>query len=453
MSAIARYYLKKGKSVAGYDKTPTQLTEQLQREGARVHFMDSKEIVAEEIRKFPKQKVLIVYTPAIPKESEIYQFLIKEGFELKKRAEILGLITRDTFTAGVAGTHGKTTTSTMLAHLLIESGSYCTAFLGGISVNYGNNFISVEDKEGKIVYDRNHPTVVEADEFDRSFLQLSPDVAAVTSVDADHLDIYGSGNALIESFQDFTSCIKPGGVLISKKGLNYIPKVKQGVKVMTYSIQDEADFYATQIKIVNGRYEFTFNNRQESIEGIRVGLPGLHNVENAVAAAAMAQMMGVPSEKIRSGLESFKGVKRRFEYIYQKGERFFIDDYAHHPRELEACILSLRALFPGKRITGIFQPHLFSRTRDFAHEFAKSLALLDDLMLMEIYPAREVPIPGIDADYLLGLIEMKSKTKMSSAEIIESIEKKVPEIIVTLGAGDIDQLVSPIKNKLEEIWE
>lgn len=452
MSAIARYYLQKGKKVAGYDKTPTTLTQQLTEEGASIHYSDSKELAASEIEKFSKEKVQVVFTPAIPKNSEIYQYLKEAGFELKKRAEILGLITRNTYTAAVAGTHGKTTTSSMLTHLLVDAGYYCTAFLGGISVNYANNFISESDGRDEILYDRNHPTVVEADEFDRSFLHLSPDIAAVTSVDADHLDIYGSGNALIESFQKFTSCIKEGGVLISKKGLNYQPAVNSKVRVYSYAIREEADFYASGIEIVNGKYQFTMISREGKIEGIRVGLPGLHNVENAVAAASMAQLMGVSPEKIKKGLETFRGVKRRFEYIYQKGEKCFIDDYAHHPRELEASILSIRELFPGKKVTGIFQPHLFSRTRDFAEGFAQSLALLDELILMEIYPARELPIPGIDSDYLLGLIDMENKVKLGTDEILEVVEKRNPEILVTLGAGDIDQLVDPIKRKLEKIW-
>jgi UDP-N-acetylmuramate--alanine ligase len=452
MSAIARYFLKKGKIVAGYDKTATPLTERLKEEGAKIHFSDSAELAKKEIEKYARERILIVYTPAIPKDSLIYQYFLSEGFYLSKRAEILGVITDDTYTAAVAGTHGKTTTSTMLAHLLIEANYHCTAFLGGISGNYLNNFVSTENDGDLIVHDQMHPTVVEADEFDRSFLKLSPDIAAITSVDADHLDIYGTGDELIDSFQDFTACIKEGGILISKKGLNYVPKVVGDVKVFSYAINESADFYATDIKIIDGKYHFSLKSIVEEIKQIEVGLPGLHNVENAVAAAAMAQKMGVGADTIKQGLKSFKGVKRRFEYIVERKNSVYIDDYAHHPRELEACILSLRELYPQKKITGIFQPHLFSRTRDFATGFAQSLGLLDEVILMEIYPARELPIPGIDAHFLLGLIPLKHKRILSVQQILDAVEDESIEVLVTLGAGDIDQLVNPIKQKLEKLW-
>ena len=453
MSAIARYFLSKGKAVAGYDKTNTVLTENLQKEGAQIHFDDSIELVVQQMKDYPTERMLFVYTPAVPQSSNIYQYLLKEGFRLFKRSEILGLITNDTYTAAVAGTHGKTTTSTMLAHLLIEAGYHCTAFLGGISGNYGSNFLSEDGGPRFITHDKFYPTVVEADEFDRSFLQLTPDIAAITSVDPDHLDIYGNGEELIHSFQDFSSCIKPGGVLISRKGLNYHPAVQKGVEVMTYSIHEPADFYANDIRILNGKYQFTLQSNIENIEDIRVGLPGLHNVENATAAAAMAQKMGLSAESIKKGLQSFKGVKRRFEYIFEAGGKVYIDDYAHHPRELEACIQSLRQLFPERKITGIFQPHLFSRTRDFAEGFAESLGLLDELILMEIYPARELPIPGINSTYLLELVAIENKKLLDATQVIQALESESLEVLVTLGAGDIDQLVEPIKHKLQELWK
>lgn len=453
MSAIARYFLSKGKSVAGYDKTSTLLTDSLQKEGAKIHFTDSSEEVKKLIKPYLSDRILFIYTPAVPKSSIIYQYLEKEGFQLFKRSALLGFITNDTFTAAVAGTHGKTTTSTMLAHLLMDSGYHCTAFLGGISTNYSSNFLSKDQGSRQIVHDKNFPTVVEADEFDRSFLQLAPDIAAITSVDPDHLDIYGTGKEMITSFEEFTSCIKPGGVLITRKGLNYQPNVKDGVEVLTYSIGEHADFFASEIQIIDGKYHFSLQSVIENIKEIKVGLPGLHNVENAVAAAAMAQKMGLSASSIKKGLQSFKGVKRRFEYILEAGNKVYIDDYAHHPRELEACIRSVKQLFPNKKITGIFQPHLFSRTRDFAKGFAESLGLLDELLLMEIYPARELPIQGINSAYLLDLVHLDKKRLLNPTEVLEAIEDSSIEVLLTLGAGDIDQLVEPIKNKLISLWK
>lgn len=454
MSAIARYFNAIGITVFGYDKTPTALTDSLVKEGIKIHFEDDVNVVKHLLDGLSKKEILIVITPAIPKNHTEYNYFKNNDFEIKKRSEVLGMITQSTYTAAVAGTHGKTTTSTILTHLLKSSGYDVTAFLGGIAKNYNNNFIAgseverdiIENSSLKFKMDVLSPTVVEADEYDRSFLTLHPDVAIVTSVDPDHLDIYGNDEQLKESFKLFTSQVKPRGVLISKLGLNYQLANKADVKVYQYALEAQADFFAYDIKIEEGKYKFSINSCIENINDICFGLPGLHNVENAVSAIAAAQIMGVLPIDIKKALKNFTGVNRRFDYRINSEEFVYIDDYAHHPEEIKACVNSIKQLYPAKKITGIFQPHLYSRTRDFAKGFSESLSLLDEVILMEIYPARELPIEGVNSAMLLNDITCKQKQILQTSQILDYLKLHQPEVLVTIGAGDIDQLVSPIEN-------
>jgi len=459
MSAIARYFNAIGIEVSGYDKTPTSLTDSLVKEGIRIHFNDDVNLVKELFELLPKNEILVVITPAIPKNHEEYNYFLNNNFEIRKRSEVLGMITKSTYTAAVAGTHGKTTTSTILTHILKSSGYDVTAFLGGIAKNYNNNFIagsefsndSAENSRLKFKMDVLSPTVVEADEYDRSFLTLHPDVAIVTSVDPDHLDIYGNDEQLKESFKLFTSQVKPRGALISKLGLNYELASNEDVKIYHYALQTQADFFAYDIKIEEGKYKFHVNSCIENINDICLGLPGLHNVENAVSAIAAAQIMGVLPIDIKKALKSFTGVNRRFDYRINTENLVYIDDYAHHPEEIKACLNSIRQLYPTKKITGIFQPHLYSRTRDFAKGFSESLSLLDEVILMEIYPARELPIQGVNSAMLLNDIKCKQKQILQNNQILDYLKLNQPEVLVTIGAGDIDQLVSPIENLFKHV--
>jgi UDP-N-acetylmuramate--alanine ligase len=386
MSALARYFNAKGKAVSGYDRKPTPLTKALQAEGIAVHFEDDiQQIPASVIDMSQKEGVLAVYTPAIPHEHKELNHLIELGHPLHKRSEVLGMITRETYTIAVAGTHGKTTTSTIIAHVLKESGVESNAFLGGIASNYNTNALISEESNS---------TVVEADEYDRSFLTLYPNIAVVTSMDADHLDIYGDKSHLDESFAMFLSQVKPGGMIIAKFGLEVLEY--EDVTCITYSLDNEAaTVNAHNIRIIDGTYIFDVRTPLSTLSNVQLGLAGLHNVENALAAIAVAQQLEIADDIIISCLASFRGVKRRFEYQLKSQELVYIDDYAHHPEELRATISSVREMYPGKKITGIFQPHLFTRTRDFADEFARSLELLNELVLLEIYPARELPLEGI----------------------------------------------------------
>lgn len=452
MSAIARYFNAIGIIVSGYDKTPTLLTDTLMKEGIKIHFEDDLKLIDEALWSEKKSDVLIVITPAIPKNHTEYIYFLENDYEIKKRSEVLGMITASTYTAAVAGTHGKTTTSTILTHILKSSGYDVTAFLGGIAKNYNNNFIAGNDitdekqQQGmKFRMDVLTPTVVEADEYDRSFLTLHPDVAIVTSVDADHLDIYGDDSQLKESFKLFTSQIKSRGALITKQGLKYQLAQASDVKVYHYALEEHSDFYAYEIKIESGKYKFNFNSCIEHINDICLGLPGLHNVENAVAAIAAAQIMGVLPLEIKKALKSFEGVNRRFDYRINRDDFVYIDDYAHHPEEIKACVKSVKQLFPNKKITGIFQPHLYSRTRDFAAGFSESLSLLDEVILMDIYPARELPIAGINSAMLLETITCKQKQILNAQQILDYLLLNKPEVLITIGAGDIDQLVAPIE--------
>ncbi|MBI4945589.1 MAG: UDP-N-acetylmuramate--L-alanine ligase [Bacteroidetes bacterium] len=447
MSALARYFNAMGKSVSGYDKTRTLLTDELVAEGIEVHFEDNVELIKSEVRS-QKSEVLVVLTPAIPKDHSELKFFQKNDYTVKKRSEVLGMITEQSFTIAVAGTHGKTTTSSLIAHILRSSEVDCTAFLGGITQNYGTNLLlseKLKKKKSKI----KPIVVVEADEYDRSFLTLHPDIAVITSVDADHLDIYGDQKHMEESYRQFAGQVKEGGVLIIKKGVDKILVLgKNGKKLLTYSLHQSSDFYARKIAIKKGQYIFDVVTPEQAIRGMLLGVPGKHNVENAVAAVAVAQQMNVFSGNIKNALTTFKGVKRRFEYHIKTDKLVYIDDYAHHPEELRACISAVKEMYPSKKVTGIFQPHLFTRTRDFADEFARSLELLDELILLDIYPAREKSIEGVTSEMLLEKVMTKNKKLVHKKELIREIKNREMEVLVTLGAGDIDTMVEPIKNEL-----
>jgi UDP-N-acetylmuramate--alanine ligase len=449
MSALARYFNAMGKSVSGYDKTKTVLTDELVAEGIEVHFDDSIESIKPEVRS-QKSESLIVLTPAIPKDHSELKFFQKNDYLIKKRSEVLGVITEQSFTIAVAGTHGKTTTSSLIAHILRSSEVDCTAFLGGITQNYGTNLLLSDKLKNQKKKSKIKPIiVVEADEYDRSFLTLHPDIAVITSVDADHLDIYGDQKKMEESYKQFANQMKDGGVLIIKKGVDKILVLgKNGKKLLTYSLHQYSDFYARKIAIKKGQYIFDVVTPEQTIRGMLLGVPGKHNVENAVAAVAVAQQMNVFSGNIKNALSTFKGVKRRFEYHIKSDKLVFIDDYAHHPEELRACISAVKEMYPSKKITGIFQPHLFTRTRDFADEFARSLELLDELILLDIYPAREKPIEGVTSEMLLEKVRTKNKKLVSKKELVKEIRGRELEVLVTLGAGDIDAMVDPIKNEL-----
>lgn len=430
MSALARFFLAQGCKVYGYDKTPTSLTQQLQKEGIVIHFDEDVSKIPNEFNS-NNENTLVVYTPAIPKDHKELQYFRDNKIDLLKRSEVLGLITKSYFTIAIAGTHGKTTTSTMVAHVLTSCGIDCIAFLGGISLNFNSNLILNE--KAKVV-------VVEADEFDRSFLTLKPNIALVTSIDADHLDIYGNHDEMRKSYQEFVNKIEDKGILITK------PTIRQQLhftNTKTYSINEKADYQAQSIQVQNGKYVANINANE-----VYLSFPGIHNLENAVGAYAIAKEMGADDEKIKKALASFQGVKRRFEYHINQPNLVYIDDYAHHPEELKFCIQSIKELYPDKKITGIFQPHLYSRTRDFIDGFAESLSLLDELILMDIYPARELPIPGITSQLILEKSTCQTKSLISKQDLVETVVSKKPEVLLTLGAGDIDAFVDPLTKAL-----
>jgi UDP-N-acetylmuramate--alanine ligase len=440
MSALARYFHALDKHVMGYDKTSTPLTTELQFEGIDVHFDDLVAAIPQIIKSTPPEKTLVVYTPAIPSDSAQLQWFREEGFELKKRSEVLGLITEHTPTIAIGGTHGKTTTSTLLAHLLHHSGKGCHAFLGGISTNYDTNLLL--DAHA-------HWTVVEADEFDRSFLTLSPAIAVITSCDADHLDIYGTEEYVRASFHMFANRLQQNGSLYYKAGEPLQESaLRSDIDINTYTVEHTADFRTRNVRVEDGRYLFTFQTPELKWENLTLGLPGRHNIENATVACAIALKIGLTEDEIREGLATFKGVKRRFETILARKDLVYIDDYAHHPTELRAAIQSARELYPGKKITGVFQPHLYSRTRDFADGFAESLGLLDTVILLPIYPAREKPIEGIDSQMLLDKNKNWSKNLVEKGELLNVLKSNPPEVLLTLGAGDIDTLVDPLRRSL-----
>ena len=440
MSALGRYFLRRGIAVGGYDKTSTALTSELLAEGMEIGFTDSVAHLPKALTQpTDKETCLVVYTPAIPADSAQLNFLRSEGFTMIKRAEVLGLISRAHKTIAVAGTHGKTTTSTLIAHLLEQGGMQPVAFLGGISVNYNSNYLPGTAES---------ILVAEADEYDRSFLQLFPETAVITSTDADHLDIYGEKNALVESFTAFADQVHPEGTLILKSGLDLPERLYS--KAITYHTELPADVRLENCVSEGDRYRFDVRYNDHLMRGLTLGLPGFHNVENALAAIAAVYENGLDEAQIRAGLESFTGVKRRFEYIIREKDFVFIDDYAHHPEELRACISSVKRIYPGKNVLGVFQPHLFSRTRDFLDAFAESLSLLDEVVLLDIYPARELPIEGVSSAVLLEKITCSAKSLLRRDELVEYVATHKPEVLLTLGAGDIDMLVEPLHMRLTQ---
>ena len=439
MSALVRYFLSKGKAVGGYDRTASVLTEKLRQEGADIHYEDNVALIPEVF--LNPETTLIVYTPAIPAEHKELTYFREHNFEIQKRAQVLGMITQTERGLCVAGTHGKTTTSTMAAFLLDNSHVKCNAFLGGISKNYGTNLL---------VSDQSDFVVIEADEFDRSFHWLTPYATVITATDSDHLDIYGTHEAYLESFRKYTSLIRPDGYLIIKKGIDLQPDVKEGVTVYTYS-DKEGDFHAENIRIGNGEIFFDFISPLGNIKDVQLGVPVYVNIENGIAAMALAQIGGATAEEIKAAMPQFKGVDRRFDFKLKNDHIVFLSDYAHHPAEIKQSVSSLRMLYPDKKLTAIFQPHLYTRTRDFYKDFADSLSLLDEVILLDIYPARELPIEGVTSkliyDNLRSGIE---KTMCHKEDLIELLKTKKIEVLITLGAGDVDNYVTPIYELLKD---
>ncbi|WP_017259660.1 UDP-N-acetylmuramate--L-alanine ligase [Pedobacter arcticus] len=427
MSGLARYFYQKGFLVSGYDKTSTPLTQALEKEGIAITYQDDASLIPVTFQQ-KDAKTLVIYTPAIPKDSLVFNHFKNSGFDIQKRSQVLGILSKDAFAVAVAGTHGKTTTSTLIAHLLRVGGVDCSAFLGGISTNYNTNLLIGESKV----------MVLEADEYDRSFLTLHPNIAVITSMDADHLDIYGAEEQLHESFKLFANQVKTGGKLIFKEGLS----LSNGT---SYGISTSAQAKALNVRIENRKFYFDFKNEFIHLENLELGLPGQHNIENAVAAIEVALALDINPDLIREGLTSFKGVKRRFEYQVQTENHVYIDDYAHHPEELKACFQAVRSLYPDKKMTVVFQPHLFSRTRDFLDNFAEILGTADELLLMEIYPARELPITGVTSKALAEKINNSAVTVCNHQSALKLVKELQPELLLTVGAGDIDTLVLPLK--------
>lgn len=445
MSALARWFKHSGLKVAGYDKTATPLTHELMEEGMEIHFEDRIEMLPGYIS---KEKTLVVLTPAVPKDHKEYNYLIAEGFTIMKRSEVLGLLTKNYRTIAVAGTHGKTTTSSLIAHILKSAGKDMVAFLGGITTNYESNLV-MNGAVGKDTL-----VVAEADEFDRSFLRLFPETSVVTSADADHLDIYGDHASMITSYQDFMKQVKKSLIVhesIEKLASAAVPP--SGVRgpsavIQTYGT-NQGQFFAENIIANGGFFSFDLTGKQK-IKNIALGVPGFHNMENAIAASIVSLEYGVTEQQLRDALASFKGVKRRFEFIVNKPNLVYIDDYAHHPTEIEAFLKSLRAMYGGKKLTVVFQPHLFTRTRDFADGFAKSLSIADELLMMDIYPARELPIEGVTSNMIFKNVTSKVKVMASKQELVSKLEKMNIEVLATVGAGDIDTFVKPIKEMLSK---
>lgn len=437
MSALVRYFLSKGKKVAGYDRIPSELTGKLIEEGAAIHYQEDVSLIPDFFK--DKESTLVVYTPAVPQEHEELKFFTDHGFEICKRSQVLGMLTRAGKGLCVAGTHGKTTTSTMAAHLLHQSHVDCNAFLGGISKNYETNLI---------LSDKSNFVVIEADEFDRSFHWLSPYMSVITATDPDHLDIYGTKEAYLESFRKYTTLIQPGGCLIIRKGVVLEPAVQDGVKIYTYS-KDEGDFHAENIRIGNGEIWIDFIAPDGVIKDIQLGVPVTINIENGVAAMALAWLNGATPEEIKKGMASFRGVDRRFDFKIKNDKVVFLSDYAHHPAEIRQSVISIRELYRDKKITAVFQPHLYTRTRDFYKEFADSLSLLDEVILIDIYPAREQPIPGVTSQLIYdNLKEGVEKMMCRKEEVIDVLKSKDIEVLITLGAGDIDSYVPEIQKLL-----
>ena len=439
MSAIARYFISKGMVVAGYDKTPSELTHRLEKEGALIHYEENVDLIPQACRN--PQSCLVIYTPAIPQEHKELAYFREGGFVVEKRAQVLGTLTRSHKGLCVAGTHGKTTTSTICAHIMHQSHLDCNAFLGGISKNYGTNYILSPESDF---------VVIEADEFDRSFHWLRPWMSVITSSDPDHLDIYGTKEAYLESFRHYTTLIQPGGALIIRKGLEMKADVQPGVKVYEYS-RDEGDFHAENIKIDNGKITFDFVSPVERIDGIDLGQPIPINIENSVAAMAMAQLNGCTAEEIKYGIKTFKGVDRRFDFKIKDDRHVLISDYAHHPKEIFQSAKSIRELYAGRKITAIFQPHLYTRTRDFYRDFASALSQLDEVILCDIYPAREQPIEGVTSKLIYdNLAEGVEKSMIRTTDVLSLVKERDFDVLVILGAGDLDNYVPKIAQLIEE---
>lgn len=437
MSAILRYFLQKGYNVGGYDKTPSDLTEQLIKEGALIHYEDSVDTIPQCFKE--KESTLIVYTPAIPSDHSELCYFRSNGFDIQKRAQVLGLLTNQHKGLCVAGTHGKTTTSTMAAHLLHQSHIDCNAFLGGISKNYGTNYI---------LSDKSDFVVIEADEFDRSFHHLRPYMSVITATDPDHLDIYGTKEAYLESFSHYTTLIQPGGALIIHKGLEMKANVQEGVKVYEYS-RNEGDFHAENIRIGGGEITFDFVTPNSTICDIQLGVPVSINIDNGIAAMALAWLNGVTEDEIREGMKTFGGVDRRFDFKVKNDRVVYLSDYAHHPNEIEQSVKSIRDIYQDKKIAAIFQPHLYTRTRDFYHEFAKSLSLLDEVILCEIYPARELPIEGVTSKLIYDELRPGiSKKLINKSDVMDYVKSGDFDVLITLGAGDIENYVPQITAEL-----
>ena len=439
MSALVRYFLSKGKKVGGYDRTPSELTLKLIEEGADIHYDEAPENISSDF--LNPESTLVVYTAAMPEDHILLQYFRKHGFTIYKRAQVLGMLTRSSKGLCAAGTHGKTTTSTMAAHLLHQSHVGCDAFLGGISKNYGTNLLLSDTSEF---------VVIEADEFDRSFHWLTPYATVITSTDADHLDIYGTEEAYLESFSHYTSLIQPGGTLIMREGISLHPRLQEGVKCYTYSTES-GDFHAENIRIGGGEIIFDYVSPLGNIQNIQLGVPVAINIENGIAAMALAQLSGATNEEIKAGMASFRGVDRRFDFKIKTDKIVYLSDYAHHPEEIKQSILSMRALYEGKKMTGIFQPHLYTRTRDFYQEFADSLSLLDEVILTDIYPARELPIEGVSSQLIYDNLRPGiEKTLCKKEEILEILKGKEIEVLITLGAGDIENYAASICEILDE---
>jgi UDP-N-acetylmuramate--alanine ligase len=435
MSALARYFLMQGSPVAGYDLSPSEITEDLSKQGISIHFTPDVNQIPKNF--LDKKSTIVIRTPAVPDDHDELTFFIKQGFSVKKRAEVLGLLFNEQKGIAIAGTHGKTSVTSMSAYIMHRSALGCNAFLGGIMKNVNSNLIL--DKHSEWV-------VAEADEFDRSFLQLIPNIALVTWIDADHLDVYGTTEAIRESFIQFLLRVKPGGSIILKEGIQVGIDFKDKT-CFTYSLDSKmSDFYALNIRSKNFKYTFDIITPGEVIRDVTLQYPGMTNIENAVAAAAVTYTAGVNAHTIGAALTDFTGVKRRFDIQFENKEQIYIDDYAHHPRELDAIIGSVRRLYPGRKLTGIFQPHLYSRTRDFADEFAESLSALDELILLDIYPAREKPIEGVSSQIIFDKVTLNEKTRCSKTELLEILKRKKIEVLLTTGAGDIDKYVPEIKD-------
>ena len=447
MSALARYFNSKGKMVCGYDKVKSELCVELETEGINIHYSDDVNEIPEPIKNAGFNDILVIYTPAISSENKVLSFFNYKGFKVCKRAEVLGMISKQSFTIAVAGTHGKTTTSTILAHILKQAGKESTAFLGGISRNYNTNLL---------LADKGNILIVEADEYDRSFLQLHADIAIITSVDADHLDVYENKEDLEKAFMQFATQIKQKGLLLVEESVSIDFPVPEDGSKLTYSATKNADYYAENIKVNDGKMNFdlkaldimpgmSYEKKQQDLE---LSLPGVHNVSNSIAASAVACYLGLSCDNISEGLSTFKGINRRFDKHIDTDKIVFIDDYAHHPQEVSATIDATKQLYPKRDLTVVFQPHLYSRTQDFATEFATSLVKADDLVLLDIYPARELSIAGVDSEMLLDLCSNSKKEACSKQELLAVLGNKELDVLLTLGAGDIGTLVEPIKHML-----